>query len=59
MAQGDIYIYCAPINLFYSIDPAKGTIGSATTQCVKEREWQRQIGTVSKTYWMDGLVTIR
>lgn len=56
--EGDIYIYCAPEDLFYSKD-GNGLMGLATTQCVKEREWQRQMDTVSRTYWMDGLVTIR
>ena len=55
--KGDVYIYCAPKELFYGI--GNSGVGSATTQCVKEREWQRQMGTVSMTYWMDGLVTIK
>lgn len=54
---GDIYLYCAPYDLFYDIGSLG--VGTATTQCEIEREWQRQLGTVSKTYWMDGLVTIR
>ena len=57
--MGDIYIYCAPENLFYTKSGNNGLIGSDTTQCVKEREWQRQMNVVSKTFWMDGLVTIR
>ena len=55
--KGDVYIYCAPEGLFYQA--TDGVIGAATTQCLKEREWQRKMGTVGKTYWMDGLVTIK
>ena len=54
---GDIYLYCAPYSLFY--DVGELGIGTAPTQCEIEREWQRQMGTVSKTYWMNGLITIK
>lgn len=55
--KGEIYLYCAPIWLW---DCGSNGIGSGTYNTLVERNWQRKMGTVVKTYNMaNGLVTFR
>ncbi len=55
--KGEIYLYCAPIWLW---NCGSEGIGSASYNTLVERNWQRKMGTVVKTYNMaNGLVTFR